>query len=123
MPQPWRLALCLLLPLGACTKWEVQNVSPEQAVASEPKRAFLVKRKDGSQVQLREAGIVSDSLVGIVLDDPNGPSVRQRCAIALTDVQSIAVRTKDRAGNTVLLVILGAMVAVSVLAGLSLQGE
>lgn len=101
-----RLSLFLLvLATGCVNKWQVQGASPEAIVAATPSREFLVRRKDGAQVQVRSAHIEADSLIGVELDDPSGPPVQKRCAIALSDIASIAVRERDKAFNTVLLVV------------------
>lgn len=123
MSNAWRYATGLMLLLVGCTRWQVQEASPELVVASEPSRAFLVKRTDGSQVQVREARIVSDSLVGVELDDPSEPVVSKRVAIPVADIKSLAVREADGVATTVLLTVSLTLLVVGMLLGLAVQGD
>lgn len=123
MSNAWRYATGLMLLLVGCTRWQVQEASPASVVASEPSRAFLVKRTDGSQVQVREARIVSDSLVGVELDDPSGPVVSKRVAIPVADIKSLAVREADGVATTVLVTVSLTLLVVGMLLGLAVQGD
>ena len=118
-----RLGLLLLLMANGCVStWQVQGASPEDIVAATPSRQFLVKRTDGTLIQLRSGRIEADSLVGIELEDPTGPEVRRHCAIALADIAAISVRERNKAVNTVLIVAGITLLAYAAILGAAMSG-
>lgn len=77
-------SLFLATPLTACTSWRVQQVGPEQLIASQRPKAVRVERVDRSRVVLSGPYLVTDSLVGT--------SRGQRTGVPLGDVNRLAVR-------------------------------
>ncbi len=84
---------CLLASSGACHAWARQDVTPEAAVA-DANGHVRVTRTDHSVIELRDAAVVHDSLIGTPVDDRN-----MRSAIALKDIQSVSTREVS-AGRT-----------------------
>lgn len=94
---------CLLATVvlsGCATKWEVQKAPAADVIKFSDDDDYLVTRTNGVQLQLRNARVEHDSLIGVEKDDPSGPSVNARRAIALTDVRSMAVRKPDGVATT-----------------------
>jgi hypothetical protein len=93
--------LFVLLALTGCaTKWEVQKAPAADVLKFSDGDACLVTRVSGAQVELREARVDHDSLIGVKKDEATGPAENARLAIALTDVRSIAVRKPDGVATT-----------------------
>lgn len=87
-----RLVL-LAAVLTACTKWQVQDVSPQQLLAEHPPARVRVTRADRTAIILRQPELVSDTLYGIARDSagPAGP----RQGVPLSDIAQIAIRRRD----------------------------
>ena len=108
------VAACLVVASSACHSWARQDVTPQAAVA-DAKGHVRVTRTDHSVIELRDAVIVRDSLIGTPVDDRNA-----RSAIALSDIQSVSTRevsagkTAGLAAGTVLgiIAVLGILTAV-----------
>lgn len=98
-----RSCRCLLTALalsGCATRWEVQKAPAADVIRFSDGDDYLVTRGNGAQVVLRAAMVEHDSLIGVQKDEPTGPAVNARLAIALTDVRSIAVRKPDGVATT-----------------------
>jgi hypothetical protein len=82
--------------LAACTTWEASAVAPEQllAGANAPYRV-LVRDRTGHVVTLVNPKVVQDSVVGgeESRSTPGTPYVRR--AVALADVETVAVNHRD----------------------------
>ncbi len=106
---------CLVAASSACHAWAPQEVTPEAAVA-DAKGHVRVTRTDHSVIELRDAVVVHDSLIGTPIDDKN-----MRSAIALKDIQSVSTRevsagrTAGLAAGTVLgiIALLGILTAIA----------
>jgi len=97
------LLITLLPQLTACTSWRVQPVSPAQALSDARPRDVRVRlRRDGSTVVIPQARLVGDSIIGYQ-EPATFHFTPRRVAVALSDVQGVAVRRAD-AGRTVLAV-------------------
>lgn len=102
--------LAMLLLAGCATKWEVQHAPAAEVIEFSDGDEYLVTRTSGAQVQLREAKVERDSLIGVETDDPTGPALNARRAIALTDIRSIAVRKPDGVAATFWIAAVGTLV-------------
>jgi hypothetical protein len=100
------LSLAMALSVVSCAHWRRQWVAPEAVVADERPVQIRVVRKDGTQLTLRDPGVVGDSLIGMV--------EKERRAIALTDVDHLSVR-RGSALLPAVLVPLGILVGLGIL--------
>jgi len=87
--------------LSACTTWEVQSASPQQVLTDHQLAKVRVTRTDSTTLVVKEPQIVGDTLFGIGQSNSSGPEHIDRHAIALTDIDRIAIRKTD-ATSTVL---------------------
>ena len=92
--------LAMLALSGCASKWEVQNAPAADVIKYSERDDYLVTQTSGRQVELRHVSVERDSLIGQVKDDPSGPAIHARLAIALADVKSIAVRKPDGVATT-----------------------
>ena len=108
--------------LSACTKWQVQQVSPQQLLTQHQPEQLRVSLVDNTEVVLRRPEIRGDSLYGV--RDESGlrlgaprrpPSHGAPAALPLADVEKVAVRKIDP-------VTTGLLVGVGVFAGAALIG-
>jgi hypothetical protein len=94
---------CLLAAValsGCATKWEVQKAPAADVITFSDGGDYLVTRTNGEQMQLREVRMEKDSLIGVKKDEPTGPAVNARLAIAVSDIRSIAIRKPDGVATT-----------------------
>jgi len=110
------LVVTMMPQLTGCTVWRVQQVSPAQAILqtaadSQPHDVRVRLRGDNGTLVIQKAGIVGDSIVGSLRQDSRPP---RRVAVALGDVQEVAV-SEVSAGRS-LLALGVAAVAVGVIA-------
>ena len=103
-----RMLLMAMLPqLSGCSVWRVQGVPPAQAILqaaadSQPHDVRVRLRHDNTTLVIQRAGVVGDSIVGNLLTDWAASGGRQRrVAVALADVQELAV-SEASPGRTVL---------------------
>ena len=116
----WVLAVACL---SACTKWQVQQASPQQLLTQHQPEKLRVSLVDNTDVVLRRPEIRGDSLYGVRdeselrLDYASGrpPSHGASAALPLADVEKVAVRKIDP-------VTTGLLVGVGVAAGVFLIG-
>jgi hypothetical protein len=86
--------------LSACTKWQVQQVSPKQLLTQHQPEKLRVSLVDNTEVVLERPEIRGDSLYGVRdesalrLDYASGrpPSHGASVALPLADVEKVAVR-------------------------------
>lgn len=106
---------CLVLPFlmigtAACTKWQVHSASPQQLISERRPQKIRVTRTDHTQAVLMRPGIVNDSVYGILDEsrarlDKAGSQVSRhgaREAIALGDVDEVAIRKTEPIGTSLL---------------------
>jgi len=72
----------LLALTGCATKWEVQKAPAADVIKFSDGDAYLVTRASGTQVELREARVEHDSVIGVKKDEATGPAENARLAIA-----------------------------------------
>jgi hypothetical protein len=84
-------ALALFTQLAACTKWQLQEMAPEQLLIEEQPEHIVVTRTDGKWLFLQDPRIANDSLVGIDFYHV-GRAVR---GVPLSQVQHVQVRKTD----------------------------
>ena len=87
-----RLVL-LTASLTACTKWQVQAVSPQQLLAERQPARVRITRADHTTIILRHPELVGDTLYGIGRDSA-GPAGRRQ-GVPLSDVAQVAIRKQD----------------------------
>jgi hypothetical protein len=105
----------MLLSIGlvACTKWEVQELTPQQVVSEMKPTRIRVTRSDSARLVFVQPQLAGDSLVGSVLG--------RRTTVPLAEVAVVAVRKGDP-GATVI-VVLGTLAAVGIWALAQLAGN
>jgi len=87
-----RLVL-LTASLTACTKWQVQAVSPQQLLAEGQPAQLRITRADQSAIILHHPELVGDTLYGSVRDGAASAEPRQQ--VAVSDVAQLAIRRTD----------------------------
>ena len=89
-----RLVL-LTTSLMACSRWQVQSVSPEEVLATQHPTRIRITRADSSKVVLSEPQIVSDTLYGMTTKATSTTPPTGREGVALGDVTHVSVRRSD----------------------------
>jgi hypothetical protein len=102
------IAAALLAVGGACSTWHGQRGPAPQVVAAHGGSRLRIVRQDQSVVELVEARVAGDSIVGL-----DGSSLR-RVAVATSDVLWIGTRRVDLAHTAALAV--GVVAALAVVA-------
>lgn len=92
--------LAMLVLSGCASRWEVQNAPVADVIKFSEGDDYLVTPTSGRQEELSHVAVERDSLVGQVKEDPSGPVMHARLAIALSDVKSVAVRKPDGVATT-----------------------
>jgi hypothetical protein len=94
-----RLVL-LTASLTACTKWQVQAVSPQQLLAERQPARVRITRADQTAIILHHPELVGDTLYGIARAGagPAGP----RQGVPLSDIAQVAIRRQDPLATGVL---------------------
>ena len=87
-----RLVL-LTASLTACTKWQVQAVSPQQLLAEGQPAQVRITRADQTAIVLHHPELVGDTLYGIARDGAGPTEPRQ--GVPHSDVAQVAIRKKD----------------------------
>ena len=107
----------LLVSSMACRTWRTQSAPTEVTVADAGSGPIRVVRKDHSVIELRQASIAGDSLVGYA-----GDREKVRVAMPLSDVSTVSTRevsggrTAGLAGG----VLLGLVALTGILAAIAL---
>ncbi len=93
-----RFVCAALLPcyLAACTSWQTQEVSPEQALADEQPDKVRVTLTDGSQVEVHQPTVARDTLTGF--------SDGHQVSVPLASVSELELRESDT-GKTIWLTV------------------
>jgi hypothetical protein len=114
--------------LSACTKWQVQQVSPQQLLAEGQPEKLRVSLADNTEVVLQRPEIRGDSLYGVRDESGLRPGAPRRppshgtaAALPLADVEKVAVRTLNPV-TTGLVVGLGVAASIVVI-GLAQMGD
>lgn len=79
--------------LGACSTWQVQDVTPQALLETRSPDVIQVTRMDSTRIELRVPRLMGDTIVGA----RNGQFER----VALADVLAVAVRTGGGGGTVV----------------------
>lgn len=88
----------LLSSVLACTRWQVEEISPERVVSEKKPSRIRVTRSDSTRVELVRPHVSGDSLIGSVT--PSGPPV----SIPLSAVAHVSV-AKAKPGATIALLL------------------
>jgi hypothetical protein len=114
--------------LSACTKWQVQEVSPQQVLTQHQPEKLRVSLVDNMEVVLGQPEIRGDSLYGVRDESGLRPGAPRRppshgtaAALPLADVEKVAIRTLNPV-TTGLVVGLGVAAGIVVI-GLAQMGE
>lgn len=92
-PVRARLAsLLLALYLPACGSWQLGAPTPAEFIEKERPSEVRVTRVDGSVIDLENPSIRGDSLLGTAGQSVAPYGSRQQVTIALSEVQTVAVR-------------------------------
>jgi hypothetical protein len=75
----------LLSSVLACTRWQLEEISPERVVSEKKPSRILVTRLDSTRVELIRPHVSRDSLIGSAT--PSGPPV----SIPLSAVANVSV--------------------------------
>jgi hypothetical protein len=86
--------------ISACTRWQVQSVSPQQVLETRQPQKIRVTRTDSTEVVLEQPRIVSDTLYGISAGTPQAVNHGSGEGIALADVSRVAIRRTDPVATT-----------------------
>ena len=112
-----RFISCVVLVsyLAACVSWDVQEVSPEQAVTEQQPKKARVSLSDGSQMTIAYPSVSGDSLTGFVGDD--------RVSVPLARVSEVALYDLNVVGTAVLVSLAVASLAVWIVGCAQAQGN
>lgn len=91
-----RLVL-LTASLTACTKWQVQAVSPQQLLTEGQPAQVRVTRADQTAIILHHPELVGDTLYGSAREGARPADPRQR--VPPSDVAQVAIRRHDPLGT------------------------
>jgi hypothetical protein len=94
---PMWLRTTVLVMLAACHSWRTQPVNPAELLATAPPPKVRLKLHDGRRIVVRQPALRADTIVSQAPNDP--------FALALGEVDSVAVRKGD-GGKTTGLVLL-----------------
>jgi hypothetical protein len=89
------VSLALVLALGGCSRWQVEETSPATVLGFKPPGAIRVEREDGSVVELVQARIEGDTLTGLVPGSAKPGEPFRRVSIPLDGIQRLASRRSD----------------------------
>lgn len=104
-------ALVLAAAAAGCTHWKTQSVTPREVIAARHPERVRVSGADGRRVVLERPEIVGDTLYGAMRG--RGPSARP--AVALPDIETLAIRRFDPLGTAALTLGTAAVGAVAVI--------
>jgi hypothetical protein len=91
----------LLSSVLACTRWQLEAISPKQVVTEKKPSRIRVTRLDSTRVELVRPHVSGDSLIGSVT--PSGPPV----SIPLSAVATVSVAKANPGATIALLLGLG----------------
>jgi hypothetical protein len=84
---------------GCITHWETQQGPPALVVSRTTATEFRVTRKDGTRVNVDQAHVEGDSLIGRPGPVAAWPDTSARIAIPLAEIYSIAQQEADVAAS------------------------
>ncbi len=82
--------------ISACTRWQVQEASPEQFIAEAHPKEIRVTTTDGTELVVKEPWVSGDSLIWRFhrYNRVTGIRVDSTVSIPLTDVTRVATRKR-----------------------------
>ena len=121
----WLVVLLVATMAGGCASWHRSPFTPERQLTEQPEnRTLRVVAKGGRHIELEDAHVDGDSLIGTapVRQAPGSrmhPVPRERAAVALADVQDLQVRKHEvwKSFGVGVLFVLGALLLVGLAAG------
>jgi hypothetical protein len=90
-------ALLLAATTAGCTHWKTQSVTPRELVTVRRPSMVRVGRIDGRQLVLDRPEIVGDTVYGAARGRRH--EARSRPAVALSDIETVAIRGFDPLGH------------------------
>ena len=100
----------LLSSVLACTRWQLEEISPAQVVSETKPSRIRVTRSDSTRVEFVRPHVSGDSLIGSVT--PSGPPV----SIPLSAVATVSVAKANPGATIALLLGIGAAALAAFLA-------
>lgn len=100
--------------LTACTRWQVQEISPQQVVTRMKPSRIRVTRTDSTRLEVVGPQVAGDSLIGTVPGKP--------FSMPLSDVSAVAVRKGNPGGTIALLLGIAAAGFAAFIAALAAAG-
>lgn len=95
MRRRFERLLFILLVLGGCSSWRVEQVDPVPYVASARPAFVRLTLADSTQVILRDPVGAGDSIEGLQVRNLHHTGPGQAVAIASTEIKQLAVRHED----------------------------
>ena len=93
---------------GCVTTWRTQQVAPAQLLATTGESEVRVTLTGGVKVVLRDPGVEGDSLIGW-LQPTRDDAVPVRRAVALADIQGLAVKKNNVGANLIVGIVAGSV--------------
>lgn len=87
------LVLAVALAATGCSTWRAQGLTPNAVIEREHPERLRVATHAGARIDLKFPRVVGDSLFGVAADGPR--------AIALEDIDHVAVRREDTARSAI----------------------
>ena len=100
------LFLLAAMALNGCSRWQVQQVTPQQLISDRSPRSVRIRQHSGPLVVLREPFLRGDTILG--------RSGRSERAVSLIDVHEVSIRRTDPVKTTGLVVLIVAPIALFV---------
>ena len=114
--QITRPALLAASLLAACTQWQVQDVPPQQLLATQHPERIRIMRPDSSTVVLSGPEVLGDTLYGTTAGRSVASASRE--GVPLGDIAHVSVRRTDPVATALLIVV---PVGVLVVTGLMIR--
>jgi hypothetical protein len=92
-PAAPAVLLVLSTIVGGCTHWKTQSVFPAEYVVAQQPPVVRVSRADGKRLVLHRPEVIGDTMYGLQRNRKADRSTRP--AVALSEIDAIAVRRID----------------------------
>lgn len=94
------LAVLLLALHAGCSSWRVQPAAPAEVLAEQPHKRVRLTLVDSGRVEIHCPRLANDSVIGVRSDTTGCRAIapaaaRDSVAVALSQVDSVAVRKAD----------------------------
>jgi len=118
----FRLAVTLTLTtqLTACTKWQLQDMAPEQLLTTTNFDQVIVTRTDGKWLFLQDLRVANDTLFGTEFYSPRENLVPR--SVPLSQIQYIQTKQGDGLNTSLVILLPIALIATVALSVASMCG-